>query len=288
MVDASGVGMGERAGASSRRSGERPERMAEARTGCRIGIDVGGTFTDFVLTNPRDGRDRPLQGAERSGRPVPLGGAGAARAHRAGRGAAGRRRASRPRHDPPRERDHRAPRRQGRSRRLAGASRGPRDRPHEPRQFVRLHPPQGRTPGAAEPRVRDGRPGARGRERRGASERGGPRPACIRPAGGRGRSGHRPPHQLLCLPRDGARRGASAPAPPARGPGHRVGRDLAGAARVRARARRHHERVRAAAHERLPEPAGGARGRGGGRGADLHHRLERGHAQHRHGPRTAG
>ena len=29
--------------------------MVESPNGCRIGIDVGGTFTDFVLTNPRTG-----------------------------------------------------------------------------------------------------------------------------------------------------------------------------------------------------------------------------------------
>ena len=71
------------------------------------------------------------------------------------------------------------------------------------------------------------------------------------------------------------------------GPDHRVGRDLARAARVRARARRHHERVRAAPHERLSRSPGGTGGRDGGERADLHHRLERRDAQHRHRPGTA-
>ena len=279
--------------------GKRPCRSSAAEKGvdrmvsdgkparCRVGIDVGGTFTDFVLTNPLTGEivrykepsvpsDPSLSVAR--GLPALI---------------------ERARVRPGDvellvhgttllvECHHPAPRGEGRARRLPRPSRGPRDRPHEPRQLLRFHAPQGRAPSAAKPRVRGGHPGPRGRERGGASSPRGPRPPRIRPRCGRRPGGDLAPPQLLRLPGNGARAGGSAPTPPARAPDHRVGRDLARAARVRARARRHHERVRAAPHERIPRSPGETGGRDGGEGADLHHRLERRDAQHRHRPGTA-
>ena len=90
---------------------------------CRIGIDVGGTFTDFVLADLHERRRRPLQGAERPRRPLAVGRARPGRTAGAGRRAAGRCRADRAWHDARAERHHPAPRRASGPGRLEGQPR---------------------------------------------------------------------------------------------------------------------------------------------------------------------
>lgn len=254
--------------------------MATTRAGCRIGIDVGGTFTDFVLTNRATGElvrfKEPSVPADpsmsvRRGIPKLL--------ERAKVGPGDVELIVR--HHPAGERDHPAPWCTRRPRRRRRPSRRARDRPHEPRQLARLHAQEGGAAGPARPRLRaagarERRRHGRGRaERRGHPHAGDQAPRC------EGRGGLRAAAERLRASRArGVDRVAARQAAEERA-GHGVGGDLTGAARVRARPRRDHERLLPADHDRVSGSAAGARAGDGRRRAGLHHRVQRRHARHR-------
>ena len=138
----------------------------------RIGVDIGGTFTDLVLVDERPATCSHRQGPDHARATREAVEQGLADVLRAGRRGAGRGRARRPRHHPGHQRPDRA---QGRADRAAHHPRLPRrarDRPRAPLRHVRPVPRAAGAAGAAPPALRGRRARARRRHGRDAARPG--------------------------------------------------------------------------------------------------------------------
>ena len=252
-----------------------------------LGIDIGGTFTDFALFDTRTGE---LIGLKVPSTPpvfaeaVETGLAELAREHGVDLTADRRRRA---RHHDRREHAHpargrapRPPRHRGLPRRAGAPAPAP-DEPVRPGRWP------SHAPDPARPRGRGARAAPRGR-RRGHGARRGQRAGRRGPPDRPGRGGPRGLAASLVreprarAPREGARREGLGP------PGERVGRRVAAGARVRADGAGRARRVRPAAGAALPGGLRAGAGRPGRARGAVRDQVERRHHAGGGGARADG
>ena len=243
----------------------------------RVGVDIGGTFTDFVLVDGETGPRAPPQVPDHAQGPV-----GGRPRGAGGTPAGGRPRLRRPRH--PRSRHHARDQRHHRAdRQLAGPpdhARVPGRRRDGDRAALRHLRPVPALPGAARPACLPprGRRAARPRRACGGAARSRPGPR----GGGRPRPGRRRgPRRLLPprVPQPGPRapRGRDGPARVPWPGGVAVLRGRARAPRVRAERNHRGQRVRSAPHGPVRRQARGRAGRARLRRPVLPHPVVRRH-----------
>ena len=233
----------------------------ERNVAYRLGVDVGGTFTDLFLVDDEDHRQWRVKTPSTPTDPSE-GVLGRRAAHlRRGRHRAGRAAQRRPRHDGGHQRGAGVQGRARRARHHAGLRPDPAPRAlADARAAGRLdHHDQARPAGLAGRHARGRRADGRAREHARARRPRAGRGRGARPDRQRRRVADRQPHQRLRRRPPRARDRRDHRVDPSGLPGHRVVRRAAGVPRVRAHADRLHELLRAADRVRLRRPPAVAR-----------------------------